>query len=159
MFSVDSLFIFGAKYLYLIVLAFAGVSFFRLKRGNQKDLIILASISFPLVFLVSKIGAYLYFDPRPFVVGHFVPLIPHDPDNGFPSDHALLLSSVTALFIVYRRKIGYILAVLTAVVAFSRVYVGIHHFVDVFASILMAITVITLVHHILIHFKLYKRIL
>lgn len=158
MFSIDSFFIFGAKYLYLVMLVIAGLSFFRLEREKQKDLVILAIISFPLIFLAAKIGAYVYFDPRPFVVGHFTPLVAHEPDNGFPSDHALLLSSVTMLFVFYQRRISCVLLTLTAIVACSRVYVGIHHFVDVLASVLMAVTIVALVQYVLVHFKLYSRI-
>lgn len=140
------------------MLVIAGLSFFRLEREKQKDLVILAIISFPLIFLAAKIGAYVYFDPRPFVVGHFTPLVAHEPDNGFPSDHALLLSSVTMLFVFYQRRISCVLLTLTAIVACSRVYVGIHHFVDVLASVLMAVTIVALVQYVLVHFKLYSRI-
>lgn len=155
---VDLFFIFGAKYLYFIVLIIAGLGFYRLKREKQKELIILAFISLPIIFLISRISSIFYFNPRPFVVGHFVPLVYHEPDNGFPSDHTLLLSSVAMLFYLYRRRIGYVLFFLTAIVAFSRVYVGVHHTIDVLCSLIIATVVITLLHSILKYFKIYTRV-
>lgn len=153
----DLFFIYGAKYLYIMVLAIAGLSFLQMKRKKQKELFVLAVVSFPIVLLVSKIGAYLYFNPRPFVVEHFTPLLAHDPDNGFPSDHTLLLSSVTMLFAIYQRKISYLLFTLTIVVGFSRIYVGIHHAVDIVGSIFMSVTTVTLSHYIHLHFKMSKQ--
>lgn len=153
-----SLYIFGAKYLYLVALAIAGVSFLRMKRDKQKELILLTIISFPLVFIVLKIGAYLYFDPRPFVVGNFTPLVFHEPDNGFPSDHTILLSSVAMLFVIHYRKVSYILFALALIVAISRVYVGVHHTVDVLGAFLMSIVVIALSHITLSHFKIYNQV-
>jgi undecaprenyl-diphosphatase len=117
-------------------------------------MLLLAVISLPIIYLLSKIGAYLYYDPRPFVVDHFTPLVSHDPDNGFPSDHVLLLSSMSALLYPFRKKISYLLFFVTAVVAISRVYVGIHHIVDVLGSFLIAIAVVFIVHLILKRFRL-----
>lgn len=132
--AIDLIFIFGAKYLYVVIVALAGVSFLMLPRNVQKRMIFLACIALPLAYLIAVAAGHLYYDPRPFVVGHFVPLVPHDPDNGFPSDHALLASSVAALFYPFRRKLSIGFFALAILVAISRVYVGVHHAVDVIGS-------------------------
>ncbi len=94
---------------------------------------------------ICSAGGSLYYDPRPFVVGHFTPLIPHVPDNGFPSDHALLISAIAMIGMVWNRKLGSALWVLAVLVAAARVYVGVHHTIDVAGSCIISITAISAV--------------
>ena len=98
-------------------------------------------ITLPIMYLVLVLVAHVYFDPRPFVVGHFTPLIPHDPDNGFPSDHTLLLSAVASLLYPFNKRASYLLWLCTVTVGVSRVYVGIQHPIDVIGSIIIAVIV------------------
>lgn len=130
----DFFFIFGAKYLYLLIIAIAGVCFLFLPRLLQKQMVALAFLAVPLVYLLTILSAHFYYDPRPFVLGHFTPLVPHDSDNGFPSDHVLLTGSIAALFYPFRKKWSYSFFVLTIIVAISRVYVGVHHITDIVGS-------------------------
>ena len=141
---LDKLSIFGAKYLFIVIAGIALVYFLRQPRSTQKRIVIFAAVTLPLIFIVSKIGALLYDDPRPFVVGHFVPLIPHEPDNGFPSDHVLLCASIAAVIYPSRKRLSLILWVLTLLVGMSRVHVGLHHPVDIIGSIGMAMVVAAL---------------
>ena len=146
---LDFLFIFGAKYLYLLIVAIGGVVFFALPRNTQKQMIILACISLPLIYLITAIAAHFYYNPRPFVVGNFTPLISHVPDNGFPSDHVLLAFFVAALFFIFQRKTSYLLLPLAVIVAVSRVYVGVHHPIDVLGSFLIVFIGMLAAHLIL----------
>jgi len=143
---IDTLSIIGAKYLFIVIAGVAFVYFLKQSRLGQKRILIFAAITLPLTFIVSKIGALLYFDPRPFVTGHFVPLIPHEPDNGFPSDHVLLCASIAALVYPSSKRLSLALWVLTLLVGVSRVFTGLHHPVDVIGSALMAIVVAALVY-------------
>lgn len=95
-----------------------------------------------LAYMVGVIGGLVYYDPRPFVVGHFKPLILHAPDNGFPSDHALLVSAIAAVGTLWNKKLGFVLWILAVFVAAGRVYVGVHHTIDVVGSfIISALTI------------------
>ncbi len=85
------------------------------------------------------IGNLLYVDPRPFVVGHFIPLIPHVPDNGFPSDHTLLAAALAAIGMYWNKWLGLALWVIAIAIAIARVYVGLHHPIDVLGSIVFAL--------------------
>lgn len=145
----DPFFIFGAKYLYMVIVVVAGLVFLTFPFGDKKRIVILAAISLPLVYLFAKIGSHFYFDPRPFVVGHFTPLVAHSADNGFPSDHVLLTSAIAALFYPFSRKTSYWLFLLAGIVAVSRVYVGIHHTVDVLGSFAFSLVVTFLVYMVL----------
>ena len=108
-----------------------------------------AALTLPVIFIVSKIGALLYNDPRPFVAGHFIPLIPHEPDNGFPSDHVLLCASIAAVIYPSSKSLSLILWGLTLLIGISRVHTGLHHLVDVVGSIIMAIVVAAIVYRII----------
>ena len=81
----NALIIIGAKYLIFAPFAVVIYALWHLRMQKVKRIAILASIALPVSYVVAKVCGYLYFDPRPFVVGNFTPLIPHIVDNGFPS--------------------------------------------------------------------------
>lgn len=156
---LNDLIIFSARYLYLLVILIATIYFFFLPRNRQKDLIILMVIALPCIYLASRAASYFYFDPRPFVTGHFLPLIPHASDNGFPSDHALLTSAIAAVIFFYNKKVSSILWLLAVMVGASRVLVGIHNWIDVIGAIILSAAIASLAEYWLLHSKIisYKK--
>ncbi len=131
--------IFGAKYLLVIIVGIALIYFLRQPRPTQRKMLTLAAVACPLILLIARLIAIFYYDPRPFVVGHFAPLIPHDPDNGFPSDHALLGAAISSWAFPFSKKLSAAAWILTLLVGFSRVYVGVHHPIDIAGSIIISI--------------------
>lgn len=142
---LDILAIIGAKYLFLASLFVGGIFFLKARRDVQKKIVIASLLAVPLILLAAFIANHSYDNPRPFVILHFTPLIPHSPDNGFPSDHVLLASAIAMVLGLFGRRIGVILWSIPILIAFSRVYVGVHHPLDVIASMLIAIVVTILV--------------
>jgi len=138
--------VFGAKYLHLLVILIAVAWFLIQPWPRKKEILIIVCIAVPLVLIVSKAAGQLYYNPRPFVVEHFKPLIYHKADNGFPSHHALLVFFIATLVFVFSRRAGLLLGVLALFVGFSRVYAGIHHPIDIAGSMLIAIISVTLVY-------------
>lgn len=141
----DLIFIFGAKYSYLLVIIIAFVWFLIQPKARKKEFLIIACICLPLALVIFKIAGYLYYNPRPFVVGHFKPLIYHNASNGFPSHHELLVSAIAAMIFIFSRRVGFVLWILALFVGFSRVYVGVHHMIDIAGSILISISLVALV--------------
>jgi len=139
-------FIFGAKYLYLIVIIISFIWFLTQPKLRKKEILIIICICLPLVFVISGVAGSLYYSPQPFVLGHFEPLIPHKADNGFPSHHALLVSVISTVIFVFSRRAGFVLWILALFVGFSRVYVGVHHVVDIVGSIIISIISVTMVY-------------
>lgn len=138
---MNSLIIFAAKYLiYILILIAAGYIAAQNKK-RQKEILFLAAIILPVSYVVAKIASFFYYDPRPFVVGGFTPLIPHAADNGFPSDHTLLASAVAAVIFGFHKKFGTLLFVLAVLVGLGRVLAGVHHGLDVAGSIIITVTV------------------
>lgn len=148
MFS-NLLIIFGAKYLLWILVGLAFAWFLKQPGEKQKKLLLFAAASFPAIYVASRFIAGFYYNPRPFVVDAFVPLIPHDPDNGFPSDHILLSAAIAVIIYPFSRKVSAISWVLVILVGVARVLVGVHHPIDIIGSIVMAIFVGLITYQIL----------
>ncbi|MDD5165575.1 MAG: undecaprenyl-diphosphatase [Candidatus Pacebacteria bacterium] len=136
---IDLIFIFGAKYLFVLSCIIAGWYFLTQSRPQQKKLVIFGLLSFILAYLLATLANHIYYDPRPFVVDGIAPLIPHAPDNGFPSDHTLLVSAIAAVFCFFNKKISAWLWIIALCVGISRVYVGVHHITDIVGSIAISI--------------------
>jgi len=152
----DLFFIFSAKYLYLAAIIIAAFWFCMQPRPKQKEIFILASICLPLIFAISWVAGNFYYNPRPFVVEGFKPLILHKANNGFPSHHVLLASAVSAIIFIFNRRIGLLLWILTLLVGFSRVYAGVHHTADVAGSILISIITVTIACLVIKYFNNLK---
>ena len=135
---METFLIFCANYLFILVLIFASLYFVRLPLDLQIKMLVLGTTAAIISYGVACVAGWIYFDPRPFVEGHFKPLIPHDAENGFPSDHVLLVSCVASVISVFNFRFSLVLWVLTFLVGYARVYVGVHHFQDIFASMTIA---------------------
>ena len=136
---MDSIYIFGAKYLYILVLIIALADFLRQSKNTKVKMIALAIIALPLTYAISKILGYFYYDPRPFVQNHFLPLIPHDPDNGFPSDHAILVGAIASVWFYFNKRLSLVLWTIAILVGASRIAVGIHHPIDIIGGFIIAV--------------------
>ncbi len=141
--------IFGAKYLFIAILIIAFFYFLRQPNSVRKRMLLLAAIACPLILLIARIIAIFYYDPRPFVVGHFTPMIWHEPDNGFPSDHALLCAAISSWAFPFSKKLSAVAWLLTLLVGFSRVYVGVHHPIDIAGSVVISIATTAAVYGML----------
>jgi undecaprenyl-diphosphatase len=144
--NMESLIIFGARHLTLVMIFIAVVFFLKLSREKQKEAIIFAIITLPAILLLAKVASLFYYNPRPFVVENFVPLIPHADNNGFPSDHTLLSTAVAAVVYFFNKKAGVFLFFLALLVGTARVLAGVHHAVDIAGSFMVTIVVSLLVY-------------
>ena len=135
---VDTLAIFGANYLYIVLLAVALVWYLTRPLEEKLEMIAWGVVALPTMYILLLIAGLVYQDPRPFVVGHFTPLIPHSADNGFPSDHTILCSATSSIVFFYSERMSALLWSMTALVGASRVWTGLHHTTDIVASIVIA---------------------
>jgi len=110
---------------YIMVLFFA---FFWLRGNFQvKKQIIKAFIFTCTALLISQIISHSFYHPRPFMMDVGRTLIYHSPNGSFPSDHMLIFSSIAfAYFFSAKRSIGVMLMAIAWLVAWSRVYLGVH---------------------------------
>ena len=88
--------------------------------------------------LSAGIGA-LWDRPRPFVARHFVPLIAHGNDASFPSDHLAVLGAVALCLWFVSRHLAVMVGISALVVAFARVFVGVHYVTDVAGGFILGL--------------------
>ena len=123
--------------LYCMILLFA---WFWL-RGNYdtKKQILKAFIFTSIAILISQCISHVYYHPRPFVMEVGRTLIYHAPNGSFPSDHMLIFSSIAFSYLFSaQRKLGISLLVMAWLVAWSRVYLGVHVPLDMLGAFLLA---------------------
>ena len=123
--------------LYCMILLFA---WFWL-RGNYdtKKQILKAFIFTSIAILISQCISHVYYHPRPFVMEVGRTLIYHAPNGSFPSDHMLIFSSIAFSYLFSaQRKLGIFLLFMAWLVAWSRVYLGVHFPLDMLGAFLLA---------------------
>ena len=137
--------ILSAKYLFLVSVLIFVIYWLKVNRQIKKDLFIFSIFALPLSLIVAKISAIFIKDPRPFVVEHVKPLIPHIADNGFPSDHTLLTMALASVIFYYNKKLGIVLFIIAILTGTARVLAKVHHPLDIIGSTVIAIAVTYLV--------------
>ena len=118
----------------ILVLAAAWL---RDREGFRACVAALAGAALALV-ASSAIGS-VWDRPRPFVVGHFVPLIAHAADASFPSDHLAVLGAIAVGLWFGSRRLAVVTVFAALVVAFARVYVGVHYVSDVAGGFVLGV--------------------
>ncbi len=148
-FPMNTLIVLTAKYLYLVIILIAIVIFFKANRQDKIRLIKLAVIAGPLALIMVFISSHLFYDTRPFVAQNIQPLLPHSPDNGFPSDHTLISMLVALSIYQVKKRAGILLIILAIVVGASRVLAYIHYPVDILGSIVIAMVAVGIASFVL----------
>lgn len=120
-----------------------GAYFLTRRWPAQKKMVLFAVPAGLLTYVLGLIAGLLYTDPRPFVIGHFAPLIQHVADNGFPSDHTLLAASLAMVGMYWNKWLGVILWTIAILIGIARVYVGLHHQIDIAMSMIIAVAAVS----------------
>ena len=125
-------------YLFLLIFAIAWF------RGSYevKTGIIKAFIFTAITLLMSEVLSAVLNTPRPFMMDVGRTLIEHAPTGSFPSNHMSIFSGIAfAYYFSPQRDLGRILIWTAWLVAWSRVYVGVHFPIDMLGAFLMAVIV------------------
>lgn len=126
--------------IYLLILIFA---IMWLRGNNQiKKQILKAFIFTCLTLAISQLISHFFYSPRPFVMEVGQTLIQHKPTGSFPSNHMTIFSSIAfAYYFSAYRQVGKLLIAVAWLVAWSRVYVGVHFPIDMFGAFFLALFV------------------
>ena len=135
---MQAIMILTAKYLFLLIGVSSAGYWLTLRKEQRLRFLLHFAVAGVLAFALTKLAGICFDNPRPFVVHHFMPLIPHDPDNGFPSDHTVLSTLIALIVLKYSRIVGIVLLVLALLVGWSRVFVGVHTPIDIAGALMIA---------------------
>jgi undecaprenyl-diphosphatase len=118
-------------FLAMLVLAFVVIAG-RARRATRRA-VVAAGLSAGLGLAVAQVVSRLVDRPRPFVGHpHAVHLFAHHAaDAGFPSDHTTAAFAIGIALVLRFRTWGTVVLVLAALLAFTRVAMGIHYPTDV----------------------------
>lgn len=135
---MNSIIVFVAKYFFVINVVVVAIYWLMMPRAVKWRLGCQLLVGGLIALALATIGGHLYYDTRPFVREHVKPLFAHAPDNGFPSDHALLTSFIGFTMLAYSRKIGYSLLFVAVLVGAARVAAHVHSPIDIAGSFVFA---------------------
>ena len=138
---LDGFWIFLAQYA-IFLFALASMYFARKDKKIFFQIALATIITIMAVVMVKK----LFFVPRPFLKEGVKLLIEHRADSAFPSKHAAVAFVVAFSIFLARRKLGAVLLVVASFIALSRVVVGVHYPLDVFAGALIGIGIAGITH-------------
>lgn len=131
---MDSLIVFGAKYLFVAVILIVAYVWLRQSRRRKLEMVAVVVLAGILAFIASRIAGKIYYDPRPFFTHHVKPLVPYSGDNGFPSDHSLLTMTLAAATYFYHKKWGLLAGAIAVLVGVSRILAHVHSPIDVLGA-------------------------
>ncbi len=132
---MDSVVIFCAKYLIIGVLLIAGYVWLSTKGPKRTEMALAIISAGVLAAILTKLAGKLYFHPRPFVTGNIKPLIAHGADNGFPSEHTVLATTLATIIYFYRRWLGLTALVIGLLIGWARVAAHVHSVVDILGGL------------------------
>jgi membrane-associated phospholipid phosphatase len=140
----DGLFTFLANDLAAVLMVAVALLFlvpWRGQRHERRSGAVVGTAGAAIGLLINQPIAHAVERLRPYMAhpGHAHLLIARSPDPSFPSDHATGAFALAFGVWLYDRTLGTVLLVLSAILAFSRVYAGTHYPGDVVAGALIGV--------------------
>jgi undecaprenyl-diphosphatase len=107
---------------------------------SRRGALLAVAVAAALALGINQVLGLFWFEPRPFMIGLGHTLLAHVPENSFPSDHATLVWALGAGLIATGASMsgGAIITSIGLMIAWARVYLGLHFPIDMATSALVA---------------------
>lgn len=140
---LKALAVFCANYLIVLMAAIFVVLAWLYRERVTREFVARVALSGAIAFLCVLVLGPTVHDPRPYLAEHYSPLAHVASDNGFPSDHTLVVSLLTGWLLwllpsAARGRWLTVFALGVLAVAFGRLAIGAHHTLDVVGSVVIA---------------------
>lgn len=124
-------------YLLVLWMIFAWI---RSNTGSRVFLLY-ALVSILLGLALNRAIGLFWYHPRPFEMGIGHTLISHAMESSFPSDHAVVFFSTGLAFLLAKdtRRWGVLITFFGLIMAWSRIYLGVHFPLDMLGSFIVSI--------------------
>ncbi|HEX7386328.1 MAG TPA: phosphatase PAP2 family protein [Castellaniella sp.] len=109
--------------------------------GAGREALLQAVVAAIIGMILAWAIAKVWFHPRPFAIGVGHQYLPHKATASFPSNHLSFIWSLCAGLYLHpvRRRAAVILAVIGLLVAWARIYMGVHWPLDMVGALVTAI--------------------
>lgn len=113
-------------------------------RGSSamRQILVAAAVSGLAGLLINQLIGLVWYHPRPFEAGIGQTLIHHVQDSSFPSDHMTFIWAIAFSLLLHEqsRLAGWALALMGVLVAWARIYLGVHFPLDILGAALVALS-------------------
>lgn len=116
---------------------------------HNRQMVAEALLSACVAFGIGGIISHFWYRDRPFVHHSVLQLIQHPANASFPSDHALGAFVIATAIWLSRKSDGVVWLLLGALIAFSRIWTGVHYPSDVIAGGLIGSASAVCIHRML----------
>lgn len=112
---------------------------------GQREAAVRACAAAVVALAINAVIGLLWFHPRPFMAGVGHTFMKHAPDSSFPSDHATIMFTVALALAsssaANARRLGAWMMPVAIVVAWSRVFLGVHYPMDMIGALAVSLVI------------------
>jgi undecaprenyl-diphosphatase len=134
---IDAIIIFAAKYLLFVMALAVAAYWFVVPRERRLRYALECMLALPLAYGLSRLAGLLFSHPQPFSAYDYEPLIPHEIDNSFPSDHSAAAGVLAAVSSLYHRGLGVLMWIAALGIGAARMFAGLHYPIDVVVGLML----------------------
>lgn len=136
--------VFAAQWL-ILLLPIGLVGLWVNGQAAQREAAVRALVAAVFALAVNAVIGLVWYHARPFALGVGHSFLPHAPDSSFPSDHGTVMFTVSLVLALspepVASRFGRSLLPLAVVVAWARIFLGVHWPMDMLGAVAVALGV------------------
>lgn len=150
--SLNWLFVFFAQYLaYILVVVFVFLIFWSYRNWKERFNLVYFSVLSLLISngLVVGIIRFFYYNPRPFKLLEFEPLISYIDSSSIPSGHTSAFFAFAVLVFFTNRKYFWYFLIGAIIMGIARIIVGVHWPADILIGIAVGVSSVLIARYLI----------